>query len=154
MVSNKTVSSKREISLRKKGAPVTLLIPEQIIRKRKLQANKLNQELSFLLQKYQKAALKKRFLGKNFPAISYQSKGLKLKRMNFRPNEKEWVELGILALGLGVSRCLLFAILEEWECNQEVPPTEVGGVLTKITLLRKILLSQDQFRTQIFQSPS
>ncbi|MBM9500614.1 DUF1564 family protein [Leptospira sp. 201903071] len=154
MGSNKTINSKREITLRKKGSPVTLLIPEQIIRMRRLRANKLNQELSFLLQKYQKTALKKKFLGKSFPAISYQRKGLKLKRMNFRPNEKEWVELGILALGLGVSRCLLFAILEEWECRKEIPREEIGGALTKITLLRKILLPQNRFHSQIFPSPS
>ncbi|AOP36431.1 hypothetical protein A0128_20685 [Leptospira tipperaryensis] len=144
----------KEITFRKKGSPVTLLIPEKIIRLRRLKADKLNEELSFLLKKYQNVALKKKFLGRSFPAISYQRKGLKLKRMNFRPDEKDWIELGVLALGLGVSRCLLFSILEEWECNQEIPREEIGGALTKITLLRKILLTQNQFHTQIFPSPS
>lgn len=150
MGSKEEFISKREISLRKKGAPVTLLIPEQIIRMRKLRADKLNLELSFLLKKYQKAALRKKFLGKSFPAVSYQKKGLKLTRMNFRPDEKDWVELGILAQGLGVSRCLLFSILEQWECNQEIPRAELGGALTKITLLKKILLSQKRFHSQLF----
>ncbi|EMF82158.1 PF07600 family protein [Leptospira weilii serovar Topaz str. LT2116] len=154
MGSKEEISSKREITFRKKGAPVTLLIPEQIVRLRKLRADKLNQELSFLLKKYQKSALEKKFLGRSFPAVSYQRKGLKLKKMNFRPNEKDWVALGVLALGLGVSRCLLFAILEEWECTNEISYYQTGGALTKITLLREILLAQNRFFSQLFPSSS
>ncbi|XDD52485.1 DUF1564 family protein [Leptospira sp. WS92.C1] len=147
-------NSKQEISLKKKGSPVTLLIPENLVRLRKLKAAKLNQELNYLLKKYGTVALKKNFLGKNLPAISYQNKGLTLKKMNFRPNEKDWVELGIIALGLGVSKCLLFAILEEWECSNEVPREFWGGALTKITLLRKIHLSQNKFSTEFSLSPT
>ncbi len=154
MGSKEENSSKREISLKKKGSPVTLLVPERIIRIRKLKSNQLNRELSTLLKKYQNAALKKKFLGKNFPAISYQNKGQKLKRMNFRPDEKDWIEFGLLAQGLGVSRCLLFSILEDWQCSREIPREELGGALTKITLLRKILLPQSRFQSQIFFSTS
>lgn len=148
------VSSKREITFRKKGTPVTLLIPEQIVHLRKLKPNKLSQELSFLLKKYQKCALEKKFLGRSFPAVSYQRKGLKLKKMNFRPNEKDWVTLGVLALGLGVSRCLLFTILAEWENTNEIPYYQTGGTLTKITLLREISPPKNRFFSQLFPSPS
>ncbi|ALO28279.1 DUF1564 family protein [Leptospira borgpetersenii] len=148
------VSSKREITFRKKGTPVTLLIPEQIVHLRKLKPNKLSQELSFLLKRYQKCALEKKFLGRSFPAVSYQRKGLKLKKMNFRPNEKDWVTLGVLALGLGVSRCLLFTILAEWENTNEIPYYQTGGTLTKITLLREISPPKNRFFSQLFPSPS
>ncbi|EMK11391.1 MULTISPECIES: DUF1564 family protein [Leptospira] len=148
------VSSKREITFRKKGTPVTLLIPEQIVHLRKLKPNKLSQELSFLLKKYQKCELEKKFLGRSFPAVSYQRKGLKLKKMNFRPNEKDWVTLGVLALGLGVSRCLLFTILAEWENTNEIPYYQTGGALTKITLLREISPPKNRFFSQLFPSPS
>ncbi|MBK8395783.1 MAG: DUF1564 family protein [Leptospiraceae bacterium] len=41
----------------------------------------------------------------------YQDEGLNLKRIGFRPNNTDWIELGELALAFGKSRCWLFVYL-------------------------------------------
>lgn len=97
---------------------------------------------------------RKEIFRKKFPCSKLSEKRFKTKKMNFRPNEKDWVTLGVLALGLGVSRCLLFAILEEWEYANEIPYYQTGGALTKITLLREILPPKNRFFSQLFPSPS
>ncbi len=41
----------------------------------------------------------------------YQQKKLNLKKVNFRPRNKDWIELGELALAFGKSRCWVFVHL-------------------------------------------
>ena len=41
----------------------------------------------------------------------YQLENLKLRKVNFRPRNSEWVELGELALAFGKSRCWVFVHL-------------------------------------------
>ncbi|MBL0263066.1 MAG: DUF1564 family protein [Leptospiraceae bacterium] len=41
----------------------------------------------------------------------YQLENLKLRKVNFRPRNSEWVELGELALAFGKSRCWMFVHL-------------------------------------------
>ena len=43
----------------------------------------------------------------------YQNEGLDLKRVNFRVNNADWIELGELALVFGKSRCWMFTYLLE-----------------------------------------
>ena len=43
------------------------------------------------------------FAGK--PKLTYQREGLDLQVFKFRPDNGDWFELGMLAYGLGVSRC-------------------------------------------------
>lgn len=41
----------------------------------------------------------------------YQDEGQNLKRIGFRPNNSDWIELGELALAFGKSRCWFFVYL-------------------------------------------
>jgi hypothetical protein len=41
----------------------------------------------------------------------YQEEGLNLQRINFRPTNSDWIELGELALAFGKSRCWVFVYL-------------------------------------------
>ena len=47
--------------------------------------------------------------------LKYQDEGLDLQEVKFRPDEEDWAELGIIAYGLGVSRCWLFSYMLELE---------------------------------------
>lgn len=51
------------------------------------------------------------------PKLTYQQEGLNLHKFKFRPDNSDWFELGILAYGLGVSRCWLFTYLLELELS-------------------------------------
>lgn len=75
----------------------------------------------------------------------YQEDGLDLKRLNFRVNNADWLELGQLALVFGKSRCWVFTFLLEldllglWEALSESGLS--GAVPTKNKLLLQISLS-------------
>jgi hypothetical protein len=73
--------------------------------------------LKLLLQKYKGflAIGNLPFAGK--PKLTYQKEGLSLQVFKFRPDNDDWFELGILAYGLGVSRCWLFSYLLELELS-------------------------------------
>ncbi len=47
--------------------------------------------------------------------LKFQEEGLDLQEVKFRPDEADWAELGIIAYGLGVSRCWLFSYMLELE---------------------------------------
>ena len=47
----------------------------------------------------------------------YQEEGLNLKRVCFRPNNADWLELGELALAFGKSRCWVFIFLLELDLS-------------------------------------
>jgi len=55
----------------------------------------------------------------------YQEEGLDLKRLSFRVNNADWIELGELAIAFGKSRCWMFTFLLEldilglWEILSE-----------------------------------
>ncbi|MCB1176745.1 MAG: DUF1564 family protein [Leptospiraceae bacterium] len=75
----------------------------------------LHKYLKYLVGKYRKfIALGYIPHGKNV-RIKYQKKGQSLVNVKFRPWDEDWAELGILAYGLGVSRCWLFSYLLELE---------------------------------------
>ncbi|WCL50227.1 DUF1564 family protein [Leptospira sp. GIMC2001] len=66
----------------------------------------------------------------------YQVKG-EYTRLNFRPMSTDWATIGLLALSLGVSRCLLI----KWMLDMEVMDSKSDGVPTKsrphnITILK------------------
>lgn len=47
----------------------------------------------------------------------YQEEGLCLQEKKFRPDDADWAELGIIASGLGVSKCWLFSFLLKLELS-------------------------------------
>lgn len=106
----------------------TLLIPEDLakglesvlpvgVTKRGIEFVDFRLGLKLLLNKYRGflAAGYLPFAGK--PKLTYQREGLNLQKFSFRPDNADWFELGILAYGLGVSRCWLFSYLLELELS-------------------------------------
>ena len=94
----------------------TLLIPEVLLDELKsvlpVGVTKSKKEfvdfrlgLKQLLQKYRGflAVGNLPFAGK--PKLTYQQEGLNLHEFKFRPDNGDWFELGMIAYGLGVSRC-------------------------------------------------
>lgn len=63
---------------------------------------------SLLLHRYKELALGGIFPKTEKPKTSYQEKDQNLIKVNFRPNNDDWIELGIIAHFLGVSRTALF----------------------------------------------
>lgn len=70
----------------------------------------------------------------------YQKEGLDLQRVNLRPFNEDWMELGELALVYGKSRCWLFTFLLEldllgfWETLSEFSMGDAVPTTTKLRL--------------------
>ncbi|WP_232371547.1 DUF1564 family protein [Leptospira ainazelensis] len=139
--------------IRKKGHLCTLLIPEGFVVSNGLKARFLRLSLRRLLVRFDEVLIRKKFLGKRLVYARYQEENLNLRKMNFRPFEEDWVKLGILAWGLGVSRCLLFSILLELDCDQEIcPETKSNGVPTELSITRKVIFLKKEITSQIRKS--
>ncbi|WP_025183352.1 DUF1564 family protein [Leptospira kirschneri] len=137
-------------SIRKSGNLCSFLIPENLVRSSRLHPKILRKTLHFLLSNWDETLIRKRFLGKRLVYARYQEKNLNLQKMNFRPFEEDWCKLGILAWGLGISRCLLFSLLLEWTENEGVPSkTKSNGDPTYLVITRKLLFPRKLLQSQI-----
>ena len=119
------------------GASVTvstLLIPDSYVSVLddilKRRACRLGPYLKYLLIEYRSAVL-----AKNLPVSEkckrlYQDAGQDLQRRNFRPDNESWLELGMLARSLGISRCCLFIrllLLDKKKHEKNAVPTFNSG---------------------------
>ncbi len=106
----------------------TLLIPASIAEKLKfilpISVNKKGIEivqfsvaLNMLLKKYRGLFAVGNLPFTSKPKLTFQDDGLDLQAFKFRPNHADWFELGIIAYGLGVSRCWLFTYMLELELS-------------------------------------
>lgn len=77
----------------------------------------------FLMRKFEKN-FDPRGPGRAWVHRRYQATGRKLVRWNFRVESRFWVELGLAANYLGVSRCLLFVFLLQQEAHARDPDLE------------------------------
>ncbi|APH40814.1 PF07600 family protein [Leptospira interrogans serovar Copenhageni/Icterohaemorrhagiae] len=137
-------------SIRKSGNLCSFLIPEDLVRTYSLHPKRLRKILHFLLSNWDETLIRKRFLGKRLVYARYQEKNLNLQKMNFRPFEEDWCKLGILAWGLGISRCLLFSFLLEWTEKEGIPSkTKSNGVPTYLVITRKLLFPRKRLQSQI-----
>lgn len=93
----------------------TLLIPEHLMDDFLLKIGKRNGNITIYLR-----SLLRRFRSITHTGLlpepgkiktEYQRKKLNLNKVNFRPRNKDWVELGELALAFGKSRCWVFVYL-------------------------------------------
>ena len=104
-----------------------VLLPRlfRLTRKRRFSRRKL---LTFLLWRHGSA------LAQITPGVNvkrfYQKQGLKLQRLDFRPNNGDWLELGLLACSLGLSRCAVFVMLLQRELSMS--SGESSGVGTPV----------------------
>ncbi|PJZ51356.1 DUF1564 family protein [Leptospira adleri] len=139
--------------IRRKGHLCTLLIPMRFVDFRGLEAKLLRSSLRDLLLRFDEVLIRKKFLGKRLVYARYQEENLDLKKMNFRPFEEDWVKLGILAWGLGVSRCLLFSILLELDSEpMNHRNTKSTGVPTNLSITRKLIFLKKEIHSQIRKS--
>lgn len=93
----------------------TLLIPEHLMDDFLLKIGKRNGNITIYLR-----SLLRRFRSITHTGLlpepgkiktEYQHKKLSLKKVNFRPKNRDWIELGELALAFGKSRCWVFVYL-------------------------------------------
>ncbi|EMJ92536.1 PF07600 family protein [Leptospira alstonii serovar Pingchang str. 80-412] len=133
-------------SVRKSGNLCSFLIPEHLVCSTRLRPKALRKTLHLLLSHWDETLVRKRFLGKRLAYARYQEKNLNLQKMNFRPFEEDWCKLGILAWGLGISRCFLFSLLLEWGIPRK---TKSRGVPTNLSITRELRFPQKLLRSQI-----
>ncbi len=79
----------------------------------------------------------------------YQSDGLDLQPLKFRPDLSDWMELGILSSAIGVSRCLLFSFILELDfglAEEFLSIPDVRDVVTtpSVTLYQKVWQLSDE----------
>lgn len=93
----------------------TLLIPEYLLKefnqKNKKHKDNFTIYLRKLLRRYRSLTHSGLIPEPQKVKTEYQEQGLNLERINFRPKNTDWVELGELALAFGKSRCWVFVYL-------------------------------------------
>jgi hypothetical protein len=93
----------------------TLLIPEHLLENFLLAKEKHKGNLTIylrkLLRRYRSLAHSGMIPEPKKVKTEYQEEGLNLQRINFRPTNSDWIELGELALAFGKSRCWVFVYL-------------------------------------------
>lgn len=99
----------------------TLLIPSHLLislnQKRNEHGKKLSTYLRNLLSLYRTFTHSGMMPPPCKMKTEYQEEGLNLKRVCFRPNNADWLELGELALAFGKSRCWVFIFLLELDLS-------------------------------------
>ena len=95
----------------------TLLVPAHLINqlnsKRKEHGNRMTGYLRDLLKMYRTITHSGMIPLPKKMKTEFQEEGLDLKRVCFRPQNADWLELGQIALAFGKSRCWLFTFLLE-----------------------------------------
>jgi hypothetical protein len=110
-------SQKLSLSQKTHSTVSTLLIPKKLFRKMKskLGTQKFPNIFRLLLNRYRGSLTKGNLSLSSRTKTKFQDSGLDLVKFKFRPDDADWVELGILASSAGVSRCLLFVFILELE---------------------------------------
>ena len=118
MLSFKKSNSFKIAELREKDKSTsTLLVPAHLIDGLKLKKSehglKISAYLKNLLKLYKIFTHSGMIPPPRKIKTEFQDAGLDLKRISFRPNNDDWLELGELALAFGKSRCYVFTFLLE-----------------------------------------
>ncbi|MBP7280939.1 MAG: DUF1564 family protein [Leptospiraceae bacterium] len=150
---NKNVFSFDEVRLSDKTIS-TVLVPAHLLNDMKKKTQEHGNSLVFYLHNLLRMYRTLTHSGMIPPSrkikTEYQDEGLKLKRLNFRPNSTDWIELGELALAFGKSRCWMFTYLLEldilglWEILSESGLSDAvpakNALRLRVTLsLRRVL---------------
>ena len=91
---------------------------------------RLSSYIKYLLVEYRSAVLDRNLPVARKCKCLYQNAGLDLHRRNFRPDNESWLELGMLARSLGISRCCLFIrllLLDVKKNEKNAVPTNFSG---------------------------
>ncbi|MBL0266485.1 MAG: DUF1564 family protein [Leptospiraceae bacterium] len=93
----------------------TLLIPECLLKEFYLKNKKRKEHFTVylrkLLRRYRTVTHTGLLPKPQKVKAEYQEEGQNLERVNFRPRNTDWIELGELALAFGKSRCWVFVYL-------------------------------------------
>ena len=111
-ISQFSTEIRKEIPMGSKGIS-TLLIPDAIYQDfllKSLPYKSKTKYFSYLLSRY-RIPLKTFAVDPAGLKKHYQDKYLNLKKVNFRPENRDWCELGAMSIASGRSRCLLFVLL-------------------------------------------
>ncbi len=125
---NRTHKKFVDLDVMSKPTVSTLLIPASIAEKLNsilpVSVNKNGSEivqfasaLHSLLEKYRGFFAVGNLPFHSKPKLTFQDDNLNLQTFKFRPNHADWFELGIIAYGLGDSRCWLFTYMLELELS-------------------------------------
>ncbi len=100
----------------------TLLIPESLLenflrKRQKKHKGNTTVYLRNLLRLYRVLTYSGMIPAPSKIKTEYQDENLNLKRLSFRPDNSDWIELGELALAFGKSRCWIFTFLLELDLN-------------------------------------
>ena len=104
----------------------SLLVPEEHLAFLKKITNKIGipKFLNILIGKFEPGILKKEIEMNKRVTVKHQREGLNLQKISVEPLASDWVELGVLALALGVSKCYLFTLLvrlyKKWESGRYI----------------------------------
>ncbi len=90
----------------------SLLIPEKFLDIFLARTEEISREAYFhdLLKRYRPLVLWKTFAKSSKVKTSYQDEGQNLVKKNFWPSNDDWLEFGLLAKWLGISRTALFTL--------------------------------------------
>ncbi len=103
---------KKKFSLGQSGIS-TLLIPEFMQKHFKIQEKKFGGKAAYLTHLLKRYRVILKCYARDAEGLKtlYQRQNLGLKKVNFRPADEDWAELGTFSIASGRSRCLLFTIL-------------------------------------------
>lgn len=118
----------------------------------RIQKNKsLSAYLEILLKEYREQMIQTK-RPHSLERTSYQRKSQDLKRLSFRPKEKDWAELRTIARYLGISMCKTFVLLLEMEKNDEKKNPHKKTEKTKFriqSLIQKFSHKRDQITFEL-----
>ncbi len=88
----------------------SLLIPEKFLEDFMEKTENISREAYFhdLLKRYRALVLWKMYAKSDRAKTRYQEEGQNLVKKNFYPSNDDWIEFGLLAAWLGISRTALF----------------------------------------------
>ncbi len=104
----------------------SLLVPEEYLAflKKMTEDMGIPKFLGLLISKFEPGILRKEIEMHKKVTVKHQSEGLNLQKLSIEPLASDWVELGVLASALGVSKCYLFTILvrlyKKWKSGRYI----------------------------------
>jgi len=111
----------------------------------------LKKVFGMLIKKFYQKQNKVTFHQNVSSTIVYQKTGLDLRRENFRPVEKEWIELKILACSYNMSVCKFFVMLLRMEMAGALESEGVPTIITQSSLHQSLTLSTIPQFTRLFR---
>ena len=138
----------------KRATPVTLLIPDELfpalLEKLESFPRRHGAYLRVLLRRYRQRCIEGGLLQSGCVKQQYQKAGLHQRRFSMRVNDEAWLELGVWADFLGVSRCLLFVLLLELDLHEGPREAFVGSPTNKLQAYDIQMPGYLEFSVQIY----